>query len=575
MKTLAQTRRLIFPKRLLVRVRTFMLRRVLRMRVWRWRYVYGMDIAPTVQLGAGVMLDKMHPQGIHIGDNTYVTTGAMVLTHDHVRRYLRADTVIGARVFVGCRALIMPGVRIGDDVIVGAGSVVTRDVPARTIVAGNPAQVIRTGISMSAVCRRLDPYKLRIAMANNYLYLRGGAERVMFDEKRWLEQAGHEVVPFGQSTDRDGVLDHADLFPPAVDSGSLRGLRKLNGAVRVIRNGLAASRFALFLERVRPDIVHCHNIYGGLTTSILDVCRRMRVPCVLTLHDYKLTCPSYLMLHGGKICQRCAGGRFWQCTATACHKHNLAASLVSTFEAYYNEWFRKYRRVDYLIAPSHFMVEKMLAHGLPAGKLLCIPNGIDPSQYVPSYEDGGYMLFLGRLSREKGVRTLIDAIAGTAVRIKIVGDGPEREQLASTVRERNLKNVSLEGYRFGMELTELVRGAMCIVVPSEWCENASMTVLEAMAYGKPIIASRVGGIPEQIEDGVTGILVAPRNSVELRAAILTLAEDRDGRIAMGRKARARLETCFSLQRHGESLRKVYLAAIQKKQITQADIEPQE
>lgn len=575
MTTLARIRQLLWPKPLIGRGRTFLLRLVLKIRVWKCRRIHGMDIAPSVQLGAGVVLDKMHPQGIHIGDNTYLTTGSMVLAHDHVRRYLRTDTVIGARVFVGCRALIMPGVRIGDDVIVGAGAVVTRDVPANTVVAGNPAQVLRTGISMSAVCRRVDPDRLSVVMANNYLYLRGGAERVMFDEHRWLEQMGHEVLPFGQSTERGGRFAHADLFPRAVDFGSLRGMAKLTGALRVIRNGSAARRFALFLERVRPDIVHCHNIYGGLTTSILDVCRRMRVPCVLTLHDYKLTCPSYLMLNGGTICRRCAGGRYWHCALTACHKQNRAASLVSTVEACYNEWLGKYRRVDFLIAPSHFMMEQMLAHGLPAAKLLCIPNGIDPSQYEPSYQDGGYLLYLGRLSREKGVQTLMEAVAGTSVRVKIVGDGPERERLSAIMREHDERNVSFEGYRSGLELSELIRGAMGIVVPSEWCENASMTVLEAMAYGKPVIASRIGGIPEQIEDGVTGLLVAPGNALELRGAILSLVADPRRRTAMGRAARARLERRFSLRQHSAALRKVYLAAIQNKQLTQADIEPPE
>jgi glycosyltransferase involved in cell wall biosynthesis len=544
-------------RRNLVRCRTMILRSVLRMRVWRYRRFYGMDLAPTVQLGAGVVLDKMNPRGIHIGEHSYLTREVMVLAHDHVRRLLRMETHIGKRVFIGCRALIMPGVRIGDDVIVGAGAVVTKDVPSHSVVAGNPAQVVRTGIDLSKACRRVDYRNLRVAMTNNYLYLRGGSERVMFDESEWMGQAGHEIAHFGRAVDRGKPFPHSDLFPAATDYTGLRGWRKATGAVQLIRNGQAADRFAAFIDRVQPDVAHCHNIYGGLTTTVLDVCRRKRVPCVLTLHDYKLACPSYLMLNHGAVCRRCVGGHYHHCLWAGCHKGSRVVSLVSTAEAYYNEWLKKYRQVDLLITPSRFLMEQMLEHGIPEAKLRCIPNGLDPARYQPAEEDGEYLLYMGRLSQEKGVRTLIAAVAGIGVPTKLVGDGPERASLVEYARERRATNVTFEGYQSGEALAGLVRGAMAVVVPSEWFENASMTVLEAMAYGKPVIGANIGGIPEQVVHRETGILFPPGNVEELQAAITLLGGNRGMRVAMGLAGRLRLEGVFTLSKHCESLLTAY------------------
>jgi len=466
----------------------------------------------------------------------------------------------------------MPRVRIGDDVIIGAGAVVTKDVSSNSIIAGNPAHVISSGINMSSVCRKVEYQRLSVAMVNNYLHLRGGSERVMFDESHLFDQVGHNVVYFGRSSENDQPFIHSDLFPPVNDFSTLHGVRKLTGARNVIRNGQTANRFAMVIDRVRPDIVHGHNIYGGLTTSILDVCLRKKMPFILTLHDYKLVCPSYVMLNHGQVCNRCVGGNFFNCLLSACHKNSRAVSMVSTIEAYFNQLFGKYLQADYLIAPSRFLMEKMLSHGIPAKKLLCIPNGLDPIGFEPFYNDEGYVLYMGRISREKGIDTLLEAVVGSGVDTRIVGDGPEMKRLSGDLLEKGVTNVSFLGYQQGEKLRDLMRGAMFIVVPSEWYENASMTVLESMAYGKAVIASRIGGIPEQIVDGETGLLFEAGNIQQLRDAILSLVSDKTRRIEMGRAGRARLESRFSLDRHCQSLLKVYQAAINKEIISQSDLD---
>ncbi len=466
-------------------------------------------------------------------------------------RTLRATSVIGLSHFIGAHRKWWWLIRL-----VG-GAVRRKDSHVR-------ASSVRQG-----------PESMQVAIVNNYLYMRGGSERVMFDEARWVEGTGGKVAYFGQSNAANGEFPHADLFPEATDYEALSGPGKLIGALHVIRNRRTGGRFAEFLGRVRPDVVHCHNIYGGLTTAIIEECRSAGVPSVLTLHDYKLACPSYLMLNHGEICHRCVGGRFYHCVRTGCHKNSRSVSLISTLEAYYNEIFGKYRKTDYLITPSRFMMKRMLEHGLPAKKLLCIPNGFDPTQYTSTTDDRGYLLYLGRLSREKGIHNLIKAVADTSVPTRIAGAGPEYDQLTEFASVHGGENITFDGYRTGPDLVKLMQGAMFIVVPSEWYENASMTVLEAMAYGKPVIASRIGGIPEQVVDGETGLLFEPGNVTELRHAIQRLAADKSLRIAMGKAGRERLEARFSLDRHCTSLQKVYRAAIRNEPITQTDLDDQE
>ncbi len=108
----------------------------------------GMDISKTARVSVGTKLDRTYPKGIHIGDETYLASGAIVFTHDYSRK-IHMDTYIGKRCFIGANAIIMCGVKIGDSVIVGAGSIVTKDVKSNTIVVGNPAKVIKENIYTS------------------------------------------------------------------------------------------------------------------------------------------------------------------------------------------------------------------------------------------------------------------------------------------------------------------------------------------------------------------------------------------------------------------------------------------
>jgi glycosyltransferase involved in cell wall biosynthesis len=329
---------------------------------------------------------------------------------------------------------------------------------------------------------------------------------------------------------------------------------------RCVRHGLRE-----VIRRFNPGLAHAHNIYGRLSLSALDELKSAGVPVVMTLHDLKLLCPSYLMLNGGAVCERCKGNKFYHAVLTRCHKKSYPASFVYALESWINHSFGKYGSVRRFITPSYFLQNKCVEYGWDRSRLSYIPNFIDLG-LVPEYRAGGeYLLYMGRLSREKGVGTLLQAYRRLKrpIPLMIVGDGPEREALERGAHAAGIP-VSFAGYLKGSALTDALSGARGVVMPSEWYENAPLTLLESFAAGKPVIGSRIGGISEMIEHGVNGFLFEPFNMRSLAEAIDRFLSLPEMEIAsMAQAARAKVEQNFSPKRHYSDLMEVYSHALGK------------
>jgi len=394
-------------------------------------------------------------------------------------------------------------------------------------------------------------------MANNYYYLKGGAERVLFEEKKILEAHGHQVPVFSQAHPYNEFSEFSEYYTPFKDWRHISRLQKVPTALSIMYDRRTARGFNRFLEAADSDIVHAHNIYGGLTTSILDIAQRKGIPVVMTLHDYKLICPSYLMLNRGAVCESCRSGRFIHCLLKTCHKESLTASGVYCMESYLNKWLHKYETIRYFICPSMFSLTKHAEHGIPKDRLLHIRNFANLNEYKPQYDTSGYVLFVGRLSKEKGVLTLLNAVEHLDVPVRIVGDGPLKAEYESFVADRRMNHVTFEGYKSGDDLKQLYENAAFLVMPSEWYENAPMTILEAYAYGKPVVGSRIGGIPEMIDHERTGMLFAMGDAGQLAECILNLWSNKSLCRQMGHAARDKVEREFSSEVHYEHLMEVY------------------
>ena len=394
-------------------------------------------------------------------------------------------------------------------------------------------------------------------MANNYYYIRGGAERVLFEEKKILEAHGHQVPVFSQAHPHNEASEFSDYYIPFKDWRNISRFQKVHMALNMMYDRRTARGFNRFLEATDCDIVHAHNIYGGLTTSVLDIAKRKSVPVVMTLHDYKLICPSYAMLNRGVVCEDCKGGSFILSMLNTCHKESLTASGVYCIESYLNKWLHKYDAIRYFICPSIFSLRKHAEHGINRDRLLHIPNFVNCAEHEPSHKEGSYALFVGRLSKEKGIHTLLRVSEHLDIPVRIVGDGPLKDEYENITRDKSMTHVIFEGYKTGKVLKRLYENAAFLVLPSECYENAPMTILEAYACGKPVIGASMGGIPEMIDDEKTGMLFEMGNAEQLAECILKLWTDKSQRQQMGRAAREKVERKYSAEAHYEQLMKVY------------------
>jgi glycosyltransferase involved in cell wall biosynthesis len=407
---------------------------------------------------------------------------------------------------------------------------------------------------------------LKILFLNNFNYLRGGSEKVLFDEVEMLNLSGHETAIYSRANKLNIATEYDKYFPPEIDTERFSlSLNTLGTVKKLIYSSDARQCLERLLKKFKPDIVHAHNIYGRLSLSVLDVLKKENIPVVMTLHDYKFLCPSYLMLNHGEICERCKGRRYINAFVTKCHKNSYTASAVYAFESWFNHRFRKYDSVKIFISPSRFLQTKVLESGLKPDRITFLPNQINAKQIAVNESAGSYLLYFGRLSREKGVDTLLNAWSGldTDLSLIIVGDGPERTRLEDMAKEKN-SNVTFKGYLSGQTLQDLIAGARGVVMPSEWYENAPISLLEACAHGKPVIGARIGGIPEMIRDGETGLLFESGNIIDLQNKINQfIGMNSKDIVAMGKAARKKIEIENSPEAHFDGLLKIYHRAMEQ------------
>ena len=404
---------------------------------------------------------------------------------------------------------------------------------------------------------------MRIVQVNKFHYLKGGAERYYLDVSTLLRAHGHQVDHLAMEHPRNEPAHNGDQFVSEVDYRGGLGFRdKLRHGMRAIYNREAAARARGLARRSpRPAVAHLHNIYHQLSPSVIRAFHDEGIPIVQTLHDYKLICPAYLMMTEGEICERCKGGRYYQTVLHKCVLESRGASAVAAVEAYLHGALRTYPQVDRFLCPSRFLLEKVASFGVPREKLIHLPYLVDASRYRPgTWPRPPVAVYMGRLSREKGIATLIEAMGllpPGRLKLQILGEGPIREALERRVAETCPDRVEFLGFRTGEELHEITRSAAFVVVPSEWYENLPFAVLEPFALGTPVVGASIGGIPEMVENGVTGRLHRSGDPESLRDVLLWMTGPEADLEGMGKQARIRVERDYSVDQHLEQLLAIY------------------
>lgn len=372
---------------------------------------------------------------------------------------------------------------------------------------------------------------MRVLQVNKFLYPKGGAEIVCLGLADALRAAGHEVVFFGMADVRNAPEPDADLYAPPIDYHARRGLlRRGREALATVYNRGAERRFAALLERRRPDVIHAHNIYHQLTPAILAPARARGIPVLLTLHDYKLACPVYTFLRAGQPCTECLGRWPLPLLRHRCKDGALADSAVLFAEALLHRLLDSYGKgVTLFSAPSHFLRDTLVRGGLAPARIRYLPNALplDAATLAapwtpPPARERPVLLWVGRLSAEKGIATLLRALAACppVLELQLVGDGPAEPALRELTESLALGDrVRWLGRRPRAEIPALIRAADSCVLPSEWYENAPLSVLEALGLGRPVIASALGGTPELLREGETAWLF-PGGDVEALTAVI-------------------------------------------------------
>ncbi len=399
---------------------------------------------------------------------------------------------------------------------------------------------------------------MRVLVANKFWYRRGGLERVMFDEIEWLERLGHEVAHFSTNHPLNEPSPWSDYFAPYLElgpQGRLTPMNKFRAAVRLFHNAPAVKSFSRLLDAFCPDVVHAHGIHRQLSPSILLVAAKRGIPVVESLHDFHHICPGDTLLYRGvHQCGPRQCGRLWYggCVKNRCVRGSLAASILSASEVSWQRLRRAYERsVRRFISPSRFMAEQMRIAGwmIPCD---VVPNAVSLSPMREGIGEGFCMI--GRLAVGKGVHTALQAARKAGVSIRVAGTGPLESELRASFPEAEFL-----GFLGKEDVEDLVRSARAVIVPSEWYENAPMSVLEPMSMGVPVIASRIGGIPEQITDGLDGLLVPPGDVDALASRMHLLAEDPALAMRLGDEARRTVANKFSPEMHTSLLVKTFEA----------------
>jgi len=342
-------------------------------------------------------------------------------------------------------------------------------------------------------------------------------------------------------------------------SGNIKGLwRKICAFTKSIYSSSAKKEFSTILKREHPDVVHVHNLYPLISPSVLVACRESDVPVVMTCHNYRLICPTGLFFDGGEICKRCKDGREYWCVLKNC-RNNIFESFCYASR---NAVARKMRffqdNVTFYVPPTEFVKHKLVDAGFPEEWIRVIPNmvSIPDSDVDPS--SGDYVAYAGRISPEKGIDTLLAAATKVhEVPVRLAGEGPRMAQMVKDAP----KNAIFVGFLKGVDISAFYEKARFLVVSSICFESFGLVVVEAMSYGLPVIASRIGGIPEIVEDGVTGFLFEPGNADELAEKMKLLWENPELCRQMGKAGREKAIREYSEDVYYERLMAVYDEAL--------------
>ncbi len=363
---------------------------------------------------------------------------------------------------------------------------------------------------------------MKIVQAHKYFWKRDGASNYMLELSDLLKERNHEVFPFSckqkeslSSPQKKYFVDYFNLSDPS----KLGYKEKAIALTHFFYSNQARKQFERLVREYKPNVLHIHNIYHHISPSILPIAKKYGLKVVMTLHDYKLICPNYSLFHHGEVHEEDAKGLYLSCIGNKCVKDSRVQSAVSVASMIWNHKIMKYyeKYIDKFIAPSEFMLNLCVKHGWDRKKFVHITNPVNTDRFKYSNKEGDRVLFVGRLSEEKGLDVLLEsAKLNSDIPHTIVGTGPLESELKNKIKKDKITNVKMVGFQTGNKLVNYLKSARIMVAPSIWYENAPLSILEAKSMGKIVVASKIGGIPELLPKDM---LVSPNDPADLAKKI--------------------------------------------------------
>ena len=360
---------------------------------------------------------------------------------------------------------------------------------------------------------------MRILLVNKFHYLRGGSEKYYFELAKLLKSHGHTVAFFSMKNENNIKTGDREYFVDEIDMNTGSKFEALN----VIYSKKNKALMEKALEEFKPDIVHINNFQRQLSASIIDAVKEKNIPLIMTAHDLNPICPASIMLYNGEVCEDCITKGYTSCIKKKCIKNSMLKSVLGYIEKKYYDLHKIFCKVDCIISPSEFNKNQLLKGKLKCNDITVIHNFVNETKKT-DYTLGDGAFYFGRLSKEKGILNLVEAINNIpGARLIIAGDGPERENIQAYIKEHKLENrITLLGYLNQNDIRENIRKCRFVTVPSIWYENCPYSILETMEIGKPIIGSKIGGIPELIQDGINGFTYEHNDVTKLTNILMKL-----------------------------------------------------
>ncbi len=405
-------------------------------------------------------------------------------------------------------------------------------------------------------------------MVNWTWYPSGGDWTYVDTVNKLYEANGHTIIPFSMKDERNFPTDYSKYFVKNINYRELNKDKSILNSLKVVAKSLysfeAKKKLRELLKEVKVDVAQLNNINNYLTPSILSVLKEHNIPIVWRVLDYKLICPNTTFVSGNAVCESCKLHKYYKCVTKKCKKGSTRASAIAALENYLYTASGFYNKVDMFSFQSEFTRDKFIEYGFNPEKTAIIGNPMGLSENSIHEGTEKFILFFGRLEKLKGIFTLLSAMKKLPdVKLKIIGAGQEENECINLIRKENLTNVEFLGSKWGSELEVILKQALFVVVPSEWYEPSPYSVLQSLAFGKPVVGTKMGGIADAIKDNYNGLLVEPNNAEALAEKIRLLWSDTSKVDEFGMNAMKTIAEKHSLEHYYDKSMAIFETLLRK------------